>query len=635
MVVSLSCLRTRSTEPPATVLPEHMPPAEIDKINGPILPPSNIANQEADAAISDSDDEEMIEHDTEENSEYIQPPIASSMPSRILGDVFHEMDKLERTISVKHSLLKHFKIAFSDTMLVPDKRDKQNVLTYLAKKGLKWDQVRKSQPDWLWKHVRRYIPEKNLLHPILEEFFNAWGPAKCSFRKFPLFDEESWKKANCILHDVKRGWISDPPGIPLYTLLGYDQNGLAVYHCLRGTNSVEGGVHNPIWRNFASLNASVELADALIADFRHRHNLDVGVFHKTGAKYCGHYDPWLDHQIAELRSDISWSKKPVDNYGLQETDPLQFAQTDEKFGIVDIPPMLRVQNNFSGPEIITPDEEIENPGFQPSLSHVYPMKLHLSHLKGKQRDVYTYLAAAQQTRFAVTPVHKEAEYKLFHAAVSVGGTWFTPRGEPNFDAMSQWWSHKANGTTIFYKLREHLSTYYKTWTEHQHRLLSLVGSEKQRLPNTHRIKSTKHSATVLGAASRQHPGVQADEGPLITLSNVESIEAEEYSPDFGNMEGVQATSSVFPQEVFSAQIQQPSTAREPAKLVFSQMDISWSGPRRTKICALCKQAGCPGSGNRRLCMKPSIEVSDMIYPLLMQLTLPFLSRPSNFSFQPQ
>ena len=141
VVVSLSCLRTRSTEPPARVLPEQMPPAEMDEINGPILPPSNIASEEADTAISDSEDEEMVDHYTEENSEYIQPSIASSMPSRILGDVFHEMDKLERTISVKHSLLKHFKRAFSDTMLVPDKRDKQNVLAYLAKKGLKWDEV--------------------------------------------------------------------------------------------------------------------------------------------------------------------------------------------------------------------------------------------------------------------------------------------------------------------------------------------------------------------------------------------------------------------------------------------------------------------------------------------------------------
>jgi len=53
-----------------------------------------------------------------------------------------------------------------------------------------------------------------------------------------------------------------------------------LYHCIHGTNSVEGAIHNPIQRNFASLNASPVLADALIADFQHCHNIDSGSFKK-------------------------------------------------------------------------------------------------------------------------------------------------------------------------------------------------------------------------------------------------------------------------------------------------------------------------------------------------------------------
>src|SRR3954469_10770488 len=96
--------------------------------------------------------------------------------------------------------------------------------------------------------------------------FVALAATSIIFLKFgcsrPLFGKISWQKAKAILHDIKRGWISDPPGIPLYTLQGHDKHGLTLYHCIRETNSVEGGVHNPICRNFASLNASVELADA-------------------------------------------------------------------------------------------------------------------------------------------------------------------------------------------------------------------------------------------------------------------------------------------------------------------------------------------------------------------------------------
>jgi len=41
------------------------------------------------------------------------------------------------------------------------------------------------------------------------------------------------------------------------------------------------------------------------------------------------------------------------------------------------------------------------------------MQLHLSHLRGKHKDLYSFPAVAQHTKFAVTPVHTEKEYKLF------------------------------------------------------------------------------------------------------------------------------------------------------------------------------------------------------------------------------
>ena len=103
----------------------------------------------------------------------------------------------------------------------------------------------------------------------MTEFFNCWGKIKCSVTGQLLFSAETWKKTEAVLHDVCKGWLSDPTSIPVYTREGTDKNGLPLYHCIHGTNSVEGTIHNPIRRNFASLNASPELADALIADFQH------------------------------------------------------------------------------------------------------------------------------------------------------------------------------------------------------------------------------------------------------------------------------------------------------------------------------------------------------------------------------
>ncbi|KAE9388020.1 hypothetical protein BT96DRAFT_1025600 [Gymnopus androsaceus JB14] len=295
-------------------------------------------------------------------------------------------------------------------MLIPDAVDKKNVSAVLEKKNSSWEKALATQPDWVWKRCRRYVPSKDILYRNLKELFDCWGPVKCSKTGQTLFDQETWKKANAVLHDTKLGWLSDPDDVPLYVLEGDpDQNGLNIYHCLRGTNSVEGSVHNPIHKMFGSLNASPELADALVADWRHRHNVDAGSKHKLNVKYTGHYDPWLDFALQKLKGDILWSSSP--SYPvwdmISDTNPLGFSLTEEKFGIPKIPPVVRL-----------------NADFQPYDGVSHSLKdsdmLVLTHLRGKQRDIYIFLAEAQDIKFAVTPFHTEQEFECFHNAVSAG-----------------------------------------------------------------------------------------------------------------------------------------------------------------------------------------------------------------------
>lgn len=86
----------------------------------------------------------------------------------------------------------------------------------------------------------------------------------------------------------------------------------------------------------------------------------------------------------------------------------------------------------------------------------------LIQLKAKQRDIYMFLAEAQDTKFAVVPFHTETEFEAFHKAVSIGGQWCPTTSTPNFDDMVKWWSGIAQGSQnkIFYKLREHLVAYW-------------------------------------------------------------------------------------------------------------------------------------------------------------------------------
>jgi hypothetical protein len=85
----------------------------------------------------------------------------------------------------------------------------------------------------------------------------------------------------------------------------------------------------------------------------------------------------------------------------------------------------------------------------------------LSKLVGRQKSVYEYLANAQGTQYAVTPVHTDDEFNHLHSLVGVGGKYAPSSGGlPHFDQMAAEWSLKANVTTIFYKLCEHLANYY-------------------------------------------------------------------------------------------------------------------------------------------------------------------------------
>ena len=97
----------------------------IQVIKPPSLSAEDIENQDLDIESDgedkgDSISEINIERDLdplERSSGFTQSP-NDILPSHILADVFHEIDKVCRTISKKHTLCRKFATAFSDTLLV-------------------------------------------------------------------------------------------------------------------------------------------------------------------------------------------------------------------------------------------------------------------------------------------------------------------------------------------------------------------------------------------------------------------------------------------------------------------------------------------------------------------------------------
>lgn len=149
-------------------------------------------------------------------------------------------------------------------------------------------------------------------------------------------------------------------------------------------------------------------------------------------------------------------------------------------------------------------------------------------------------------------MHTEDEFNLFHNAVSPGGAWASAHGQPNFDQMAQWWSQKADGKLIFYKLREHLATYYKTWSEHRQEKQTIIASQPQRQPHEKRIRSINFVSRVLPPAKRHQPGISNNQIETISLAAEEIVVAQNVSL----VEGTEST--VIVQDVAMEDIVAPS-----------------------------------------------------------------------------
>lgn len=194
--------------------------------------------------------------------------------SRVLGDIWHLMHQFK--IPVHHGLRRPFARALRDAIFIPDPEDKSAVEKVLASKNVTWNQMVLWKSDWVWRRVKRFVPSPENLCRRVTEVFEVYGPLQDATTNQPLFNDNSWQQAKNILENIRRGYYSDPPGISLYTAWGKDNNNLPIYRCARGTNNVEGGVHQNIIKCFGSYNASPQFAVNLLRDYSLCHNLKVG-----------------------------------------------------------------------------------------------------------------------------------------------------------------------------------------------------------------------------------------------------------------------------------------------------------------------------------------------------------------------
>ncbi|KIM48834.1 hypothetical protein M413DRAFT_87201 [Hebeloma cylindrosporum] len=200
-----------------------------------------------------------------------------TLRSRVLKDPFHVFNMFY--ISATHSLRAHFTRELRDAIFVPDQEDKQRINAWGETQNppQKYETLRNSSPRWIREHCRHIIPAPKKLRSLVSRVFRTYGPLVDPQSKKPLFTHENWKTAKHVLELIQNGYLSDPPGIPLYTMVGIDKKaaGLPVYRCARGTNSTEGGVHKHIRARLPKCGASIRHVVACLSDFVLHHNQRV------------------------------------------------------------------------------------------------------------------------------------------------------------------------------------------------------------------------------------------------------------------------------------------------------------------------------------------------------------------------
>jgi hypothetical protein len=341
--------------------------------------------------------------------------------SRVIMDVWHAMAHIK--VSKEHGFRRPFARALRDAILVPDAADKTRISLYLASVDTSWEDVLRFNASWLWKHCKRIIPPPEQLYPLVKDVYAAFGSLLDAKTKQPLFNSRAWKDAGNVLKAIKAGFLSDPPGIPLYFQIGVDKRhgNLPIYRCARGTNNAEGGVHHSGRRHLPISGVSARHASTRLRDFVLMHNLVVGTLNRTGTVYKGHFDVWLINHL-QLQLEAT-------QYLIPETQKLTgwingdlYISAGERIGILPVPDSIRVT------------ADIES-----------------YHIEDKQFK-HSYLAQQQETKYAVVAIHTSAEKSLFKKLLQEHPFFNQSDSVPDWKKASKIWNREANGQEIFYKV---------------------------------------------------------------------------------------------------------------------------------------------------------------------------------------
>ena len=127
----------------------------------------------------------------------------------------------------------------------------------------------KAMPRSYWRRrVRHHIPDPATLEADITLVYKLYSKLRDPTHNRPFFNHTHEKQFNTSIAYIKKGYLSDPPGMVMYAKLRVTADGLQLYRTLRTSSAVE-GYHLHLSRCLAAgaKAAGIEWIDAVRCEF--------------------------------------------------------------------------------------------------------------------------------------------------------------------------------------------------------------------------------------------------------------------------------------------------------------------------------------------------------------------------------
>lgn len=160
---------------------------------------------------------------------------------RVKYDIRHFLGNFFLMAATKDSaLFKYFCVAVSEAIFKIDVSSRREVRDHLKFLGLNDDQIRRVGRKFWRRKARHTVPGPEVLVRDLTDVYEFFRPLvdPSTGRKFFILDHA--KRFRQEMTYVRRGDLSDPPGMSMYITIGKYESGLPRYFSLRSSSQLEG-----------------------------------------------------------------------------------------------------------------------------------------------------------------------------------------------------------------------------------------------------------------------------------------------------------------------------------------------------------------------------------------------------------